>query len=205
MTGCWSRPAGGRAWPGSGSRPSGWSRAPRGCRSTPGCRSATASGRSATRRHMAAHLRRQVPGARRRRQRPRPRREADYEAVPRVVFTDPQAAAVGAADGGSPPPPHSQGAAHRDLRARVCDAPRVPHPGLRRQRLPGAHAVGPEAGEWLQQATASRSARASADGLLRRGPALPDVLEAFLHALRDLEATTAVCPPSTVRTPRPSA
>jgi hypothetical protein len=42
---------------------------------------------------------RQVPRGRRRRQRLGEPREAHYEAVPRVVFTDPQAAAMGGAEG----------------------------------------------------------------------------------------------------------
>ena len=51
-------------------------------------------------RRLAAHLRRQVPGPRRGGEHPRrDRARPNYDAVPRVVFTDPQAAAVGDADG----------------------------------------------------------------------------------------------------------
>ena len=90
-------------------------------------------------------------------------RHADYSAVPRVVFTDPQAAAVGEAEG--------------ELSATV-DLASVPRTStyMREyedagyltllsdgERITGAHALGPEAGEWLQQATLAIRARVPLD------------------------------------------
>ena len=74
-------------------------------------------------RHLAADLRRQVPGPDRRGQHPRREpREANYDAVPRVVFTDPQAAAVG----------ERRGPADRDRRRSPSAAHRHVHARLRR-------------------------------------------------------------------------
>jgi pyruvate/2-oxoglutarate dehydrogenase complex dihydrolipoamide dehydrogenase (E3) component len=129
------------------------------------------------------------------------RREANYDAVPRVVFTDPQAAAVGAAEG-----------AHTAT-ASLAEVPRTAtytraydqRPGFLTlvsdgEMLTGAYAVGPEAGEWLQQATVAIRARVPLRVLFDVIQPFPTFSEAFLHALRELESQTAVRPPSTVQT-----
>lgn len=78
----------------------------------------------------------------------------NYDAVPRVVFTDPQVAAVGAAEGKYTATVHLSGVARTATYTREYDT----RPGFLTlvsdgEVLTGAHAIGPEAGEWLQQAT----------------------------------------------------
>jgi pyruvate/2-oxoglutarate dehydrogenase complex dihydrolipoamide dehydrogenase (E3) component len=81
-------------------------------------------------------------------------REAHYDAVPRVVYTDPAAAAVGATQGR-----FSATVALRDLpKLETYTREYAQSNGFMTllsdgERLTGAYALGPEAGEWLQQAT----------------------------------------------------
>jgi pyruvate/2-oxoglutarate dehydrogenase complex dihydrolipoamide dehydrogenase (E3) component len=80
-------------------------------------------------------------------------REAHYEAIPDVVYTDPQAASVGAAQA-----PFSATVPISEV-AKMATFTRDTQPtGFLTllsdgDRLTGAYALGPEAGEWLQQAT----------------------------------------------------
>jgi pyruvate/2-oxoglutarate dehydrogenase complex dihydrolipoamide dehydrogenase (E3) component len=79
---------------------------------------------------------------------------ANYEAVPRVTYTDPQAAAVGATEA-----PHSATAPLSEVpkTATYTHAYAKSNGFLTLlsdgKRLTGAYALGPEAGEWTQQAT----------------------------------------------------
>ena len=56
------------------------------------------------------------------------------------------------------------------------------------ERLTGAYAVGPEAGEWLQQATLAIRARIPLTVMRDVIQPFPTFSEAFLHALLALEA-----------------
>jgi pyruvate/2-oxoglutarate dehydrogenase complex dihydrolipoamide dehydrogenase (E3) component len=116
-------------------------------------------------------------------------REASYDAVPRVVFTDPQAASVGEAEG--------------ELTATVqmAHVPRTytymreveDFPGFLTlvsdgERLTGAYAVSPEAGEWLQQATLAIRAKVRLDVVEDVIQPFPTFSEAFLYALTELRS-----------------
>ena len=114
-------------------------------------------------------------------------REANYEAVPRVVFTDPQAAAVGA------PAAAFSGTARVGEIAKTATYTRAydKSNGFMTllsdgQRLIGAYALGPEAGEWLQQATLAIRARVTLDVLLDTIQPFPTFSEIYLAALKDL-------------------
>jgi pyruvate/2-oxoglutarate dehydrogenase complex dihydrolipoamide dehydrogenase (E3) component len=116
-------------------------------------------------------------------------READYTAVPRVVFTDPQIAAVGAADGPVTATVPLAEVARTATYTRAYDT----KPGFVTlvsdgERLTGAHAVGPEAGEWLQQATLAIRAQIPLAVVRDVIQPFPTFSEAFLHALLALEA-----------------
>jgi pyruvate/2-oxoglutarate dehydrogenase complex dihydrolipoamide dehydrogenase (E3) component len=116
------------------------------------------------------------------------RREVDYAAVPRAVFCDPQAAAVGAADGAFIATASLAEVARTATYTRAYDT----RPGFLTlisdgQRLTGAYAVGPEAGEWLQQATLAVRARVPLPVLFDVIQPFPTFSEAYLNALRDLE------------------
>jgi pyruvate/2-oxoglutarate dehydrogenase complex dihydrolipoamide dehydrogenase (E3) component len=120
-------------------------------------------------------------------------RAADYSAVPRVVFTDPQAAAVGAADG---PVTATVSLADVPRTATYTRAYDV-RPGFLTlvsdgARLTGAYAVGPEAGEWLQQATVAIRARLPLELLDDVIQPFPTFSEVFLHGLRALGARIPV-------------
>ncbi len=118
-------------------------------------------------------------------------RAANYDAVPRVVFTDPQAAAVGEPEGAL------------SATVRLPDVPRTStytrayaeSPGFMTllsdgERLTGAYALGPEAGEWLQQATVAIRARVPLPVLFDVIQPFPSFSEAFLTTLLELESQT---------------
>ncbi len=119
-------------------------------------------------------------------------REAGYEAVPRVTYTDPQAAAVGETEG-----PFSgtmklsdvaktatytrEYAASNGFLTLVSDG----------ERLTGASALGPEAGEWLQQATLAIRAHVPLDVLTDTIQPFPTFSEIYVGALKALTAQVA--------------
>ncbi|MFS8104962.1 NAD(P)/FAD-dependent oxidoreductase [Lentzea alba] len=116
----------------------------------------------------------------------------DYTAVPRVVFTSPEVAAVGAAEGKYTATAHLSGVARTATYTRAYDT----QPGFLTlvsdgEVLTGAYAVGPEAGEWLQQATVAIRARVPLSVLLDVIQPFPTFSEAFLNALRDLAKEVA--------------
>jgi pyruvate/2-oxoglutarate dehydrogenase complex dihydrolipoamide dehydrogenase (E3) component len=113
---------------------------------------------------------------------------ANYEAVPRVTYTDPQAAAVGAAE------------AEYSATAPLSEVPKTAtytHAYAESngfltllsdgQRLTGAYALGPQAGEWLQQATLAIRAHVPVDVLsdtIQPFPSFSGIFDAAVTALR---------------------
>jgi pyruvate/2-oxoglutarate dehydrogenase complex dihydrolipoamide dehydrogenase (E3) component len=116
-------------------------------------------------------------------------REAHYEAVPRVTFCDPQAAAVGAADGPFVATVSLSGVPRTSTYTRAYDT----QPGFLTlvsdgERLTGGYALGPEAGEWLQQVTLAIRAQIPLSVLIDVIQPFPTFSEAVFQALRDLTA-----------------
>ncbi|GAA1121757.1 NAD(P)/FAD-dependent oxidoreductase [Kribbella jejuensis] len=114
-------------------------------------------------------------------------RKADYRAVPRVVYCYPQAASVGAADGPYSSTIQLSGVPRTSTYLRSYDT----QPGFLTlisdgTLITGAYAVGPEAGEWLQQATLAIRAKVPLPVLLDVIQPFPTFSEAFLQALRAL-------------------
>jgi len=115
-------------------------------------------------------------------------RKANYEAVPRVTYTDPQAAAVGALE------------AEYSGTALVAEVPKTAtyehdyadSKGFMTllsdgERLTGAYAVGPEAGEWMQQATLAIRAHVPLDVLndtIQPFPSFSGIYDSAVIALR---------------------
>jgi pyruvate/2-oxoglutarate dehydrogenase complex dihydrolipoamide dehydrogenase (E3) component len=115
-------------------------------------------------------------------------REAHYDAMPSVTYTDPQAASVGEPD------------ARFSGTAKVSEVPKMEtyaHDFAKSngfmtllsdgERLTGAYALGPEAGEWMQQATLAIRARVPLDVLrdvIQPFPTFSEIYVAALKALR---------------------
>jgi pyruvate/2-oxoglutarate dehydrogenase complex dihydrolipoamide dehydrogenase (E3) component len=100
-------------------------------------------------------------------------REAHYEAVPDVVYTDPQAASVGATEAAFtatvPISGVAKTATYTHAYAQSNGFLTLLSDG---ERLTGGSALGPEAGEWMQQATLAIRARVPL-------PVLRDVIQPF--------------------------
>ena len=117
-------------------------------------------------------------------------REANYEAVPRVTFTDPQAAAVGAtADR------FTATVRLADI-AKTAAYTRAECNGYLTllsdgERLTGAHTLGLEAGGWLQQATLAIRARIPLDVLTDTIEPFPTFSKIYLGGLKALHGEIA--------------
>jgi pyruvate/2-oxoglutarate dehydrogenase complex dihydrolipoamide dehydrogenase (E3) component len=122
-------------------------------------------------------------------------REAHYEAVPRVTYTDPQAAAAGATE------------ARFSATARLSEIAKTAtytHAYAESngfltllsdgEHVTGAYGLGPEAGEWLQQVTLAIRARVPLDVLrdtIQPFPSFSEIVVAGVKALRQEIAATS--------------
>jgi pyruvate/2-oxoglutarate dehydrogenase complex dihydrolipoamide dehydrogenase (E3) component len=119
-------------------------------------------------------------------------RKANYEAVPRVVYTDPQAAAVGASAGRfSAMVPLSQVAKTATYTHAYADDKGFLTLLSDGERLTGAYALGPEAGEWLQQATLAIRAHLPLEVLADTIQPFPTFSEIYVAALKKLRGEIA--------------
>jgi dihydrolipoamide dehydrogenase len=115
-------------------------------------------------------------------------REANYEAVPRVTFTDPQAASVGAAEAIFSATARLSEVAKTETYTRAPESIGFLTLLSDGERLTGAYALGPEAGEWLQQATLAIRARVPLEVLRDTIQPFPTFSEIYLTALKALHA-----------------
>jgi dihydrolipoamide dehydrogenase len=119
-------------------------------------------------------------------------RTANYEAVPRVTYTDPQAVSVGAAE------------AQFSVTTKLSEVPKMAtyshayadFNGFMTllsdgTRLTGAYALGPEAGEWMQQATLAIRARIPLDVLADTMQPFPSFSGIYDSSLKDLMMVVA--------------
>jgi dihydrolipoamide dehydrogenase len=118
--------------------------------------------------------------------------EANYEAVPRVTYTDPQAAAAGATEASfsatAPVSEVAKTATYTRAYAKSNGFLTLLSDG---ERLTGAYGLGPEAGEWLQQATLAIRARIPLDVLRDTIQPFPTFSEIYLAALKALHEEIA--------------
>jgi pyruvate/2-oxoglutarate dehydrogenase complex dihydrolipoamide dehydrogenase (E3) component len=116
-------------------------------------------------------------------------REANYQAVPDVVYTDPQAASVGAAEARfsatTPLSDVAKTATYTRAYAQSNGFLTLLSDG---ERLTGAYALGPEAGEWLQQATVAIRARVPLQVLRDVIQPFPTFSEIYVAALKALHS-----------------
>jgi dihydrolipoamide dehydrogenase len=113
---------------------------------------------------------------------------ANYEAVPRVAYTDPEAAAVGAVEARySATAPLSEVPKTATYTRAYAESNGFMTLLSDGQRLTGAYALGPEAGEWLQQATLAIRAHVPLEVLsdtIQPFPSFSGIYEPALMALR---------------------
>jgi dihydrolipoamide dehydrogenase len=117
-------------------------------------------------------------------------RPVNYDAVPRVTYTDPQAGAVGANEA------EFSGTAKLKEVAKTAT---YTHDWENSngfltllsdgERLTGAYGLGPEAGEWLQQATLAIRARLPLAVLTDTIQPFPTFSEIYVEALKALRGT----------------
>ncbi len=121
-------------------------------------------------------------------------RDADYRAVPRITYTDPQAASVGATEARfSASVPVSELAKTETYSRAYAQSNGFLTLLSDGEHLTGAYALGPEAGEWLQQATLAIRARVPLDVLrdtIQPFPTFSEIYVAALKALRGAIVTS---------------
>jgi dihydrolipoamide dehydrogenase len=130
-------------------------------------------------------------------------REAHYEAIPDVVYTDPQAAAVGATgapfSATIPISEVAKTATYTHAYAQSKGFLTLLSDG---EKLTGGCALGPEAGEWMQQATLAIRARVPLDVLRDVIQPFPTFSEIYVAALKALRGQIADAPrPAASHTP----
>ena len=129
-------------------------------------------------------------------------RPANYEAVPTVVYTDPQVAAVGATTARFTATTAlsevAKTATYTHLYAQSSGFLTLLSDG---GRLTGAYAVGPEAGEWLQQATVAIRAHIPLQVLRDTIQPFPTFSEIFVATLKVLAGEIRSGEPSRVGPP----
>jgi dihydrolipoamide dehydrogenase len=119
-------------------------------------------------------------------------RRANYEAVPRVTYTDPQAAAVGSDAGRfSAMVPVSELPKTATYTRAYADSNGFLTLLSDGERLTGAYALGPEAGEWLQQATLAIRGHVPLDVLSDTIQPFPTFSEIYVEALKALRGEIA--------------
>jgi pyruvate/2-oxoglutarate dehydrogenase complex dihydrolipoamide dehydrogenase (E3) component len=119
-------------------------------------------------------------------------REASYEAVPRVTYTDPQAGSVGATEARfSSTAPVSEVAKTETYTRAYAESNGFLTLLSDGERLTGAYALGPEAGEWLQQATLAIRAGVPLEVLRDTIQPFPTFSEIYVAALKALRAEIA--------------